>query len=307
MAEETPTASAGAPSPLKPNPMIHKPAAPTVALKPGLKLPPRPGTATAALKSGLRLPPKPVIHKPGAASSVAKPLPKPVTAAPTAAAPAAAPTVAAPEKPIEALKSVTQKLKGITQQIPQQAILRKTGIIADEAMSDAQKQAAKSKTARISLSDAMGVAPVKNENAPMKTIRIKRPTDIPGATSTKLSPVKPLAAAPTVNGDADANVPLDQRKTLKISRPTGGAVRPTGKFGIKRPTEDQPTAATIVGDIADIADIPGVPDMVTSSAPAQSDGPAWLWVLSSLVQLAACVAMGALAFFLYNNTVTQYF
>ncbi|MBO7739541.1 MAG: hypothetical protein J6S18_04140, partial [Oscillospiraceae bacterium] len=38
-----------------------------------------------------------------------------------------------PVKPMEALKSVTQKLKGITQALPQQAILHKTGIIADAA------------------------------------------------------------------------------------------------------------------------------------------------------------------------------
>ncbi|MBR4938761.1 MAG: hypothetical protein IKZ22_07800, partial [Kiritimatiellae bacterium] len=71
-----------------------------------------------------------------------------------------------PPKPMDALKSVTQKLKGITQSIPQQAILHKTGIIADSATSEAQKEAAKHKTARISLADALGAAPVKNENAP---------------------------------------------------------------------------------------------------------------------------------------------
>ena len=102
---------------------------------------------------------------------------------------------------MEALKSVTQKLKGITQQIPAQAILHKTGIIADGAVSDAQKQAAKSKTARISLSDAMGVAPVKNEAAPMKTIKIKRPVDIPGAAK----PADPVSAVePAAEKTADA-------------------------------------------------------------------------------------------------------
>ena len=106
---------------IKLNPIVRKPmpgAAPSPALKPGLKLPPKPGlaaglklppkpgAATAALKPGLKLPtqtalkpglklptqtalkpgvklpPKPVIRKPGATVAAA-PLPKPV--APVAA------------------------------------------------------------------------------------------------------------------------------------------------------------------------------------------------------------------------------
>jgi len=228
----------------------------------------------------------------------------------------AAPVVTENPKPMEALKSVTQKLKGITQQIPQQAILRKTGIIADAAMTDAQKQAAKSKTARISLSDAMGVAPVKNENAPMKTIRIKRPSAIPAPVDAKPAAPTPAAAEPAA---AEDDATITQRKTLKISRPGGGAVRPTGKFGIKRPAaqpaaapaDDAATQATTApvagGDVADVADIPSIPDM-TAVAPAAADnGPAWAWTLSSLVQAAACAAMGALLWFLYQNTVTNYF
>ena len=72
----------------------------------------------------------------------------------------------------------SEKLKGVTQQIPQQAILHKTGIIADQDLTEAQKQASKSRTARISLSDAIGAAPVQNDAAPMKTIRIKRPVGL---------------------------------------------------------------------------------------------------------------------------------
>lgn len=210
----------GLPSGLK---LPPKPGATQTALKPGLKLPTqnalKPGLKLPtqnALKPGIKLPAKPVIRKPGATVAGA-PLPKPITGAPlpkpvapAASAPAAKPiavdaqgvgklpTVSAAAvshdtaaaevvlpKPMEALKSVTQKLKGITQEIPQQAILHKTGIIAEGgSMSDAQKEAVKHKTARISLSDAMGVAPVKNEAAPMKTIRIKRPINIPSPTST---------------------------------------------------------------------------------------------------------------------------
>ena len=339
----------------------------TVALKPGLKLPPKPGMATGlkpglklptqtALKPGLKLPPKPVA-----------PLPKPV--APAAAAPVAAPEKPAPAapvavdaqgvgklptveataigrndaqtpapvdpKPMDALKSVTQKLKGITQEIPQQAILRKTGIIADVAMSEAQKEAAKHKTARISLSDAMGVAPVKNEAAPMKTIRIKRPVGIPGATGPQTAAPanaaaeKPAETAPAVaetpTAPAAAQAPsasVTQRKTLKIARPGGGAVRPAGKFGVKRPSQATTVAAkapdeaaTAVADktpaagdaVADIPDIPNMPMAPVPSVSSAPEGPAWLWSLSSLVQAAACVAMGVLAWFLYQNSITNYF
>lgn len=349
-----------------------KPGAATAALKPGLKLPTQNGfkpglklPTQTALKPGVKLPPKPVIRKPGATVAAA-PLPKPiapVAAAPKPEAPAApvkpiavdsqgvgklptvsattiersggAPDVSNLPKPMEALKTVTQKLKGITQEIPQQAILHKTGIIAENGQSDAQKEAAKHKTARISLSDAMGVAPVKNEAAPMKTIRIKRPIDIPGATSSlkpvaPAAPVAPVAEAPTAPAAAPtapaAGKPaspaatVTQRKTLKIARPGGVAVRPGGKFGIKRPSQattiakSAPAAASAdaaPADDAAVADIPDMPTNVpaipTATAPVEVEGPAWLWTLSTLVQAAACVAIGALAWFLYTNTQTQYF
>jgi len=338
------------------NPITRKPVVGTATqtgLKPGLKLPPKPAAAGAlkpglklpaagGLKPGLKLPARPVIHKPGAAGaapSLPKPLPKPVTsaAAPAAEAPKPAsmpvdaqgvgkpPTVeakaisrddatpAASEnpKPMEALKTVTQKLKGLTQQIPQQAILRKTGIISENEMSDAQKQAAKSKTARISLSDAMGVAPVKNENAPLKTIRIKRPVNL-----TETSEPVPAAAPAAEPGDADATV--TKRKTLRITRVGSGAVRPTGKFGVKRPENPEPAAAKPVvpagvkpptGAAAEVSEIPDIPPLpVLPAVPEKDDnGPAWAWTLSSLVQVAACATMGALAWFLYQNSVTQYF
>ena len=346
-----------------------KPGATVSAMRPGLKLP-----TQNALKPGIKLPPKPVIRKPGTGVSVA-PLPKPVAPAaaakpaestaapakPAVAAPAAkpvavdaqgvgklptveakavarddvTPAVSENPKPMEALKSVTQKLKGITQEIPQQAILRKTGIIAEGAMTDAQKEAAKHKTARISLSDAMGVAPVKNESAPMKTIRIKRPISIPGATTplkpqpqaapaAETAPVTEAAAAPaaeTAEAETEPSASITQRKTLKIARP--GAVRPAGKFGIKRPSQATTVAkqAPVAdgaagaapapaadGAVADIADIPALPTAFAPAAKApESDGPAWLWTLSSLVQIAACVAMGVLAWFLYQNTQISYF
>jgi hypothetical protein len=337
------------------------------ALKPGLKLPPKPGAIAGsglklptktAISAGIKLPPKPVIRKPGANPTVSA-LPKPVAAVAPKAEEAAeaksaepvkpvavdaggvvklptvemkavdrnaeSPAPAEEQKPLEALKSVTQKLKGTTQQIPQQAILRKTGIIADSVMSEAQKQAAKSKTARISLSEAIGAAPVKNENAPMKTIRIKRPVEIPTAAKTEAADPAQSDAAPAAAETADTNAAatVTQRKTLKISRPGGGVVRPGGKFGVKRPgqTAAAPKADTAAAPaeggntepaVADIADIPDMPSVaalpsVDSAAVSADDGPAWLVSLSTIVQVAACVAIGALAWFLFENTQIVYF
>ena len=336
------------------------------ALKPGIKLPPKPVIRKPGATVAAAPLPKPVA--PAANPAVSGEQPKPVEqtkptvpSAPVAAAPkpiavdsqgvgklptvsattiergGGAPDVSNLPKPMEALKTVTQKLKGITQEIPQQAILHKTGIIAEGGASVAQKEAAKHKTARISLSDAMGVAPVKNEAAPMKTIRIKRPIDIPGATASltppaaPAAPVAPVAEAPAAPAaapaaPAEAEKPaapaatVTQRKTLKIARPGGMAVRPGGKFGIKRPSQATTVAAVSpeaasadaapAGDaaVADIPDIPtNVPAIPAAAAPAAAEGPAWLWTLSTIIQAAACVAIGALAWFLYTNTQTQYF
>ena len=334
-----------------------KPGATVSALKPGLKLPPKPGATVSALKPGLKLPPKPglavppkpgvaaeakpLIHKPGegpAATSLPKPLPKPVVPVdaqgvgklPTVEAKAisrdeAVAPVEVP-KPLETLKSVTQKLKGITQQIPPQAILHKTGIIAEpSATTDAQKEAAKHKTARISLSDAMGVAPVKDEPAPMKTIRIKRPVNLPGvtpaasgsapavsATATAPEAKKEAESAPTAPAAApkEPAVSVTQRKTLKISRP-GTAVRPS-KFGVKRPGA-QPAAAAKAsaaagaqpapeGEVADIPDLPPVSADVPAFQPvAEESKPGVGTTLAVVFKLVATVVIGALAWFLYEN------
>lgn len=313
----------------------------TVGLKPGLKLPPKPGATVAAAKPGANPPSapipahtpaaaapkpssitpiKPIIRKPGeGATATVAPLPKPVTPITQISKPAAA------AKPLEQLKTVTQKLKGITQEIPQQAILHKTGIIAEGSMEDAQKEAAKNKTSRISLSDAMGVAPVKNENTPMKTIRIKRPVDLPNSTQ-PLKPqpaLRPVAAVPASAPAAENSVPVPpatapaaeqsatvtQRKTLKVPRPGGLAVRPTGKFGVKKPgvkpTVAKPAAKPAdganpaEGEVADIPETPSTRPVPTAKVQSESGA---AWTISALVSLAACGVMGALAWFLYQNS-----
>ena len=353
-------------SALKPGLKLPPKPGATVALKPGLKLPPtrpvirKPGAVTAGAplpKPVQSVPPPvaPVAETPAAPVAEApKPVaeaPKPVEAPKPPVMPVDAqgvaklPTVAAAtlerpaaekpaETPSEQLKKITQTLKGITQQIPQQAILRKTGIIAEDATTAAQKEAAKHKTARISLSEAIGVAPVKNENAPMKTIRIKRPIDIPGATAAKpavpppVSGDSPAAESGAPAADASAAAPattITQRKTLKITRPGGGAVRPAGRFGVKRPAsqattivkkpaEGAPAAAdadagageATVADIADIPNLPNIPDMPAPVA-ASDTTPGWLYALSALVQAAACLGIGALAWLLYQGTQTLFY
>ena len=292
MAEENVTPVAGKePPPANP---LAKPRASTLKLKPVIRKPTIGATALGkpGIRPGMKLP-----TQPPAATS----------------APAAAPAPAQQGGgAMEQLKSVTQKLKGVTQEIPQQAILRKTGIIADQDLTEAQKQASKSRTARISLSDALGVAPVQNEAAPIKTIRIKRPDSIakpaPSAPAAAPAPAaEPVAEQPSQPAAAAPSPTLTQRKTLKIARP--GAVRPSGKFGIKKPGAAAAPAAPAAegGDVADIPDIPDMPAAApAAAAPAAAPVPAnavpslstGATITGIVFQLAACVVIGALGYFL---------
>jgi len=276
---------------------------------------PPPANPIAPRASTLKL--KPVIRKPAIGGAAgAKPVLKTGIKLP-ANAPAANPAPAPESTPeggaMEQLKTVTQKLKGVTQQIPQQAILRKTGIIADQDLSAAQIQAAKSRTARISLSDAMGVAPVKNEAAPMKTIRIKRPDAIakPAAAAAPAAADSAPEAAGDEAAEPAAKPTLTQRKTLKISRP--GAVKPSGKFGLKKPgsiTPEHAASAAEGGEVADmapVADIPDLPAEQPGFAPAPvpanavPDVSKGCNIASLIFQLAACAVIGLLGYYLYQD------
>ena len=247
-----------------------------------------PSAAAAASAPPIKL--KPVIRKP----LIRKPIiggAKPVTLKPatgTPPAPAAVPEAAAP-----AAETATPSptVKSVTGPIPAQAILHKTGIIAEGILTPAQAQAAKTKTSRISLESAIGVAPTMKSSAPMKTIKLRRPTDIPPAPSAvKVTPPlnpepAPAPAAPaavdteattvaTISPDASATPPaaepakplekpttVTQKKTLKLQRP--GFKRPTVS-GLRRPGETAAAPATTTGETppsGDVADIPTIADI----------------------------------------------
>ena len=218
---------------------------------------------------------------------------------------------------IDRLKGLTQRLKAATQEIPAQAILHQTGIIASQtAASESQAQAAKSKTMRISLSEALGAAPTKEEASPspMKTIRIKRPLDLPrtvGGGDGGQGTARPTNA----EGGADGTPPptnaaaptMTQRRTLKIARPAN--LKTGSHLKLSRPgataTQSAPKLAVApeAGAAPEVADIPEMPAAVAPAAPAaqSADAPAFVTVLSIIVQIAACAIMGFVGWSLYQT------
>ena len=94
----------------------------------------------------------------------------------------------------------------------------------------AQVQAAKSKTSRISLDTAIGVAPVGAEKDVPKTIRLKRPSDLSSTVPTSVAQKPPMPSVrqtsripdsvlPTVEAAVNESASVTQKKTLKIKRP----------------------------------------------------------------------------------------
>ena len=265
-----------------------------VAEKPAEAAAPSPAASTIRLKPVIR---KPSIHKPTIGG------PKPIV-------PSVAPAAA---------KKATQNLKSVTGPIPVAASLKKTGIIAEGIITPAQQQASKSKTSRISLESAIGVAPVKEGPAPLKTIRLRRPTDIKPAGPTPLTPAAPAAAAPApAPAAAPAPAPVaeapvadltpvadlspvadaddSQKKTLKLHRPSVGIKRPT--IGVTPAAPDAPADAP-VADMAPIAPM----DFGAAPAPAKPDVPAWLTAVSLVTGIAALVVIGLVTWYLWQEGV----
>lgn len=250
--------------------------------------------------------PKPILRKPGEAPVAPTLKLTPVTReAPAVEPPPARETLAEKEEgsAISRLKGLTQKLKSVTQEIPAQAILHRTGIIASQtAASESQEQAAKSKTMRISLTQALGVAPTTEASAsPMKTIRIKRPVDLP-------RPVEQAAAAAEAEAKpaADTAPTMTQRRTLRVARPsnlgTGAHLklrRPGAPVAPVKPAGTETAAEAPVADIPEIADLPATPAAPVAAAPAEA--PQFVTVLSLFVQIAACALMGFVGWTLFQT------
>ena len=256
------------------------------------------GVSTIKLKPVIR---KPTIHKP---TIGAKP--------PMAPVPSAAPQAAA--------KKATQNLKSVTGPIPVQATLKKTGIIAEGIITPQQQQAAKSKTSRISLESAIGVAPAKDGPAPLKTIRLRRPTDLkPTAPSPiqakKDEPEVPVAAqqpaatpvpppASATPEAAAAASPLEdsvtQKKTLKLHRPGGMGIKPPS-IGLPKPEtaggEDVPN---LDGDVPELSPLSPM-DLGTVPQVEKSGAPAWLVAVSAVASLATLLTVGYLVYELYSH------
>ncbi len=246
---------------------------------------------------------KPVIRKPviGGAKGALKMPSKPSLSSAAPATPVSAVPADSTSSSVAQLKTISQKLKAVTQQIPQQAILHKTGIIAEQKLADAQKLASKSRTSRISLSDAIGASPVQNEAAPMKTIRIKRPVNLNSAPTAVESPAKPAAPAAAPSEAPESSPSVTQRRTLKISRP--GAVRPMGKFAAKKvekPAEEK-AAEGKVDDIPEIPDIPApaAAPVVVNAADDNGGVPTGLLVFDTILQFAACFILALVGVFIY--------
>jgi len=301
--EMTPVTPTEAGEPPKVSPFGAQPAASAVPAAPA---PAAPAAADApATPSTIRL--KPVIRKP----QIRKPM-----------APAARP----PAAPVS--KSATANLKSVTGPIPAQAVLKKTGIVAEGILTPAQAQAAKSKTSRISLEAAIGVAPAKEAPAPLKTIRLRRPSDLkpggagpspltPAGTAkvhkpAELKPAEPSeepSTAPTLtpitpaeSGEGDAGV--TQKKTLKLHRPGATIKKPT--LGVKRPggdagdgeVKDLPPGE--MGDVPELTPLTPV-DFGASDKGLSAGVPGWVMTLSIITTLAALAVIGFVAFLLVQE------
>ena len=287
-------AEAAAPAVATPAPATPAAAAPTVAA-------PAAPAASQAGVSTIKL--KPVIRKPQIRKPVIGGVKPPAPAATAAASPVAA-------------KKASQNLKAVTGPIPMQATLRKTGIIAEGILTPAQQQAAKSKTSRISLESAIGVAPATKEApAPMKTIRLRRPTDLKPNGPAPLVPSKPPESEdpPTAATIAEPGVPageeaaVTQKKTLKLHRPGIGIKRPTIS---STPAAPAASAAPAGGDVPEmpVADMAPVGNLspvgMAGGESGKSAGvPGWVAVMSLITSIAALAAVGFLMWHLWQEGV----
>lgn len=301
----------------------------------GGAVPPKVDPAAASAAPTVKL--KPIIRKP----MIRKPViggAKPVTLKPASGTPP--PPAAVPEVAAEAPKP--SPISPVQDAMPAKAVLHKTGIIAEGILTPAQAQAAKTKTSRISLESAIGVAPAMKSSAPMKTIKLRRPTDIPpppgavkpapaivpaapkpetdaapAAVQPTSAPVEPAASAEQAAApQTEKPVTVTQKKTLKLHRP--GFKRPTVS-GIKRPGAPEsanaasPDAAVgasgEVSDLSSVSDIPEIKPLPSAVEAADEEGktvagaPAWLNTATAVAGLAALIVIGLCTWTLFREAV----
>ena len=179
---------------------------------------------------------------------------------------------------------MTGSLSSVTGPVPAPAALHRTGIVAEGVVSEA----AKTKTSRISLNSAIGVAPTnaKSSTAPLKTIRLKRPTGLP--------------ATPAASQAQDNAASVTQKKTLKLHRPGGVQARPS--LGIAKPADaaEAPAAPENAGEAAAPAEIKLAP---AAPAPAYKPIPKGVTIMSLITTIAATIVVGAVAYFLFVQGV----
>ena len=192
-------------------PIVPRPAAPAAPAAP--EAAPVAPAAPAAPAAGdvstptVRLKPITPMPRPAASTVNLKPTPAP------APAPAPEEDLSATIQ-ISAPPPVTPTGGGIKPVAP----LRPVAPTPAVAVKSEQLQASKSKTSRISLDAA--IAASGESNGP-RTIRIKRPTDAPvGKLTSQIPPVAPAADTPAA---PEGEVPLAQRRTIRVKRPAGPA------------------------------------------------------------------------------------
>ena len=227
----------------------------------------------------------------------------PAPAAPAVTSAAAATTATVRLRPVAAPAAVSAVTPAVAPSQPQHPPVPGSNPLPSgpKPSSSAQVQAAKSKTSRISLDSAIGVAPLTpmggDKNEP-KTIRLKRPSDLaapaPVPPKTSTTPIRqtsriPDSALPTAEPAGD-QASVTQKKTLKIKRPGAEAVE---------------TAAPALGETRTEGFPEGVQmtPIASLEAPAPKEESSVFTALSAVAALAAVVVLSLLTWCLMAQAV----
>lgn len=225
-AAAAPAPAAPAPAPAAPAPAPAAPAAPAAA------------AASPASPPTVRLKPIAPLSKPSSATVNLKPTPTPGAASEEDLSATIQISAPPPVAPAGGLKPAVPLAKPIA---PTPAIPVKSD----------QLQASKSKTSRISLDAALTANNGAAGGGP-RTIRIKRPTDAPvGKLTSQIPPMggaTPAAPAPAAAEApaAEGDVPLGQRRTIRVKRPGAPAAPAPAEPSASASGTAAPAAAEVV-------------------------------------------------------------